>query len=469
MATIGTPAEVPVLHPMNQRLLTLTLSAAFVLAAGQANAQEQTWLKDRRYREGIGIRAGDFELHPGLGAEFGYDSNYFRRADNPDEDPIGSLRLRITPHFSLSTLGPQRTQGAPPPPLAFRAGIAVTYNEFFPVSGSDAGQDVMKDQRNVGGTLDARLDILPQREVFGSIFGELGRSITPSNEGDTAVSFNRLNVKTGGEIGWAPGGGLLDWRLGYSFGGTIFESDQFTQLTNIQHEARTRGRWRFLPRSALMYDARFGFISYPDGTGKSASHPLRTQLGYNGLVTNNFAVTALAGWGASFYDPPPGVAADQVEDFDSVIGLAEVKWYLTPNPSSDPQAVGLSLSSLAVGFQRDFFDSYIGTFYERDRGYANFSYFFGGSFLVALEGGVAAVVYPFVANAVPTSWTDIRIDSSLLGEYRFADSFAINSTIRYNTNISDTVLQVPAPGGAVAGDSLQWQAFEAYLGARWFM
>lgn len=454
---------------MKYRLLILAIVTAALVLPSVAAAQDQLWLKNRRYREGVGIRVGDFELHPGLAAEFGYDSNYFRRANDPDEDPIGSLRLRITPHFSLSTLGPQRRKDAPPPPLAFRAGIAATYNEFFPVSGSAAGQDLMKDQRNVGGTLDARLDILPQREFFGSIFGNLGRSITPSNEGDTSVSFNRLNVKTGAEVGWAPGGGLLDWRAGYAFGGTIFEADQFTQLTNISHEINTRGRWRFLPRSALMYDARFGFISYPDGQEKSSSHPMRARLGYNGLVTDRFAVLALAGWGASFYEPPPGVAEDQVEDFDSVIGQAEVKWYLTANPSSDPGAAGLSLSSLALGFTRDFHDSYIGTFYERDRGYANFSYFFAGRFLVALEGGVAAIIYPDVANPPEPSWTDIRIDGALLGEYRLADSFGINTTIRYNTNISDTSIDAPSAGGGTVADSLQWQEFEAYLGARWFM
>ena len=51
------------------------------------------------------------ELADKRAAEFGFDSNYFQRADSPDEDPIGALRLRITPSFSLSTLGPQRREG----------------------------------------------------------------------------------------------------------------------------------------------------------------------------------------------------------------------------------------------------------------------------------------------------------------------------------------------------------------------
>src|SRR3954453_5205794 len=102
-----------------------------------ASAQDQPWLKDRKYTEGIGYRVGDFELHPGAAGEFGYDSNYYRRG--PDESAVGMLRLRITPSLSISTLSRQRREVAPnppPPDFEFRGGLAATYNEFFPVSGS---------------------------------------------------------------------------------------------------------------------------------------------------------------------------------------------------------------------------------------------------------------------------------------------------------------------------------------------
>src|ERR1700749_3911931 len=79
-----------------------------------ASAQDQPWLKDRRYTEGPGYRVGDFELHPGVAAEFGYDSNYLRRSSD-DQLTLGqngakagdvsaslvvpALRLRLTPSF----------------------------------------------------------------------------------------------------------------------------------------------------------------------------------------------------------------------------------------------------------------------------------------------------------------------------------------------------------------------------------
>src|SRR5262245_7397780 len=94
--------------PEQMKFTGYFIAAAFCIAMAPAvaAAQDQPWLADRRYTEGIGFRVGDFELHPGAAAEFGYDSNFLHRAD-PD-DPVGSLHLKITPSFSLSTLSPQR-------------------------------------------------------------------------------------------------------------------------------------------------------------------------------------------------------------------------------------------------------------------------------------------------------------------------------------------------------------------------
>ncbi|WP_437522990.1 hypothetical protein WME79_33015 [Sorangium sp. So ce726] len=449
--------------------VTLTLSPALALA------QDQPWLKDRRYTEGIGIRTGDLELHPGVAAEFGYDSNFFRRAEDDqaasdDVGPVGSLRLRITPSFSLSTLSAQRqevTPDAPPPDVEFRGGISATYEEFFPVSGMEKGKERLGQQRNIGGLLDANVTILPRRPWSGIIDASLGRTIAPSDLGITNESFRRVHADAGAELVWTPGGGLLDWRLGYRFLGTFFELDEFDSLTNMQHRLRTRGRWRFLPRTALIYDASLGFVNYPNPGSLPSSHPLRAQLGINGLVTSSFGLLAMAGWGASFYSSD-GQA--EVHDFDSVIGQLELKWYLTPNPSTDPEAATLALSSLSAGFTRDFQDSLLASYYERNRGYLKLTYFFGGRFLVIADGGVAANVYPVIPAGGATEehppWTDVRIDASLFGEYRIGDSLGVNSTLRYGNNISGTSL---TPEGGGTSNSLGWQQFEAFLGVRWFM
>ena len=457
-------------------LLSALVGATLALPA-VASAQDQIWLKDRRYTEGPGYRVGDFELHPGASAEFGYDSNYLRRA--PDAEPLGSLRLRLTPSFSISTLGRQRRESAQGqttlPSVEFKGGASLTYNEFFPLV-SGAAASVVRAQRNLGASVDLGLTIFPGRSWSGALNLSYMRALNPTDQGAilngdgaTQLAFNRNMPRGTAELVWTPGAGLFEWRLGYSFSGTIFEAPEFAQLTNLNNAVTTRGRWRFLPRTSLMYDASFGFITYTNPAdagqgGKIASHPMRARLGLNGLITPSFSILALAGWGASFYSNSSGAPN---EDFDSVIGQLELKWFLTPNPSTNPNATAMTLSSISVGFLRDFYDSYIGNYYERDRGYLSFSYFYGGKFLIVVDGGAAPIIYPKVQlrTGEQPAFTDIRFDASLLAEYRFLDQLGVNLSFRYNQNIN----KQPIPSTTGSADDLSFRQIETYLGVRWLM
>lgn len=456
-----------------------TVLCGLVVAPAIAFAQDQAWLKDRRFSEGAGYLVGDFELHPGAAAEFGYDSNYLHRPpDDPRFPPLPSLRLRLTPSLSFSTIGEQRREGAPPPAVKFNGGASLTYNEFFPIEGVLEERRAIRAQRNVGAEVDLNATFLQGHVWSGVVSASYLRTLTGTDQGiatnaagqEEAVTFNRDVVRGGAELIWTPGAGLLEWRLGYAFAGTFFEDSSFSSLTNLDNRITTRGRWRFLPRTSLMYDASFGFISYTspaaviDG-GKTSSHPVRARIGVNGLITPSFAVLALVGWGASFYTPKAS------ENFDSAIGQVELKWFLNPqNTNADGVAASpTSVSSISVGFLRDFYDSYIGTYYERDRGYLTFSYFYGGRFLVAVDGGAGPMRYPSVTVAGQTAplnpFTDIRIDGSILAEYRFKDAFGVNATFRYNENINKQA--IPIAGSTP--ESLSYREIEAYLGFRWLM
>jgi len=183
--------------------------------------------------------------------------------------------------------------------------------------------------------------------------------------------------------------------------------------------------------------------------------PIRARVGINGLVTSSFAFLGMVGWGSSLYKGPGA------QQFDSLIAQAELKWYIAPNPGNDPVSATLSLSSLALGYTRDFFNSYLGDFYARDRGYATLSHFFGGRFLLVIDGGVAAIRYPDIrAPQAVKAFTAIYVDPSLFVEYRLSDSFGLNSTLRYTSNITEQV---------IAGDALKWSRFEGFIGVRWFI
>src|SRR6187402_1609634 len=135
-----------------------TLIAALAVALSPLKASAQAWVGNPDY-EGAGIRAGDFELHWSAGAEFGYDSNYFRSSgEGPNEDVIDVFTLRLTPSFTLGTLGEKRRDSTTPPKVTFKAGAYAAYHE---VIGADSENSEVSEQRNVGIGADAHLDVAP--------------------------------------------------------------------------------------------------------------------------------------------------------------------------------------------------------------------------------------------------------------------------------------------------------------------
>jgi hypothetical protein len=468
------------------------LAVAMALLApltSSETASAQEWLKDRRYAEGAGYKAGDLELHPGLAGEIGYDSNWFLRTDKtgpqivngaPAEPVTDGALLRITPSLSLSTLGPQRREGpaGEPPKITFRGGLSATYREFF-------GTQELRDQRNVSGNANFNLGILPQRPVNGSLFADYTRTISPSVLGNPDLSFNRDDITGGADLGLQPNSGTLDWRFGYQIHTTLFEQSAGAPYSSLSHQLSERGRWKFRPRSAILHDTTYSFASYMQAdratTTLHDSTPLRTRLGLSSLVTPRFAFLGLAGWGASFFrSRTANTATDpMVQQFDSVIGQVQFTFFPTSNPSAEPGApdASLTLSSIAIGFTRDFQTSYLSDFYTSDRGYARVSYFFAGRALISLDGGVGAVEYPTVYPNPPggapphAPFTDVRADGTLFGEYRFSDSVGVNATFNYAQNFSNTQLQQPgnAPNGQPFVYDMSWKRFQAFLGVRWFM
>jgi hypothetical protein len=488
----------------NRLAASVAALALFLPSAARAQAQyvaqgdSPEWLKDRRYNEGPGVREGDLELHPGIAGEVGYDSNWFLRSSSnggfvnsgPSTPPVPALVFRITPSLYLSTLGPQRTEGdvAPQPPsIRFRAGINATYREFIGVSSDSVASQPQNDiskQQNVGGSADARLEIAPERPLGAALFASFGRTILPNaGTANPNFSFNRDDVGAGGELIVVPGSGTLDWHFGYQFHDTLFEQSDGVPYDNTSNQLYTRGRWKFRPRTSLIYDASLGFINYTNGTealqaGLVNSTPIRARIGLNGLITDRFALVALVGWGASFYND----AASNQSQYDSVIGQAELKWFLSASPGlAHSTDLGLALSWIALGYTRDFTNSYVGNFFGQDRGYLRFSYFFSGRTLVTLEGGAAAIEYPnmiWTATGDPrhSSFTDVRADATLFGEYRFTDSFGLNATLRYTQNFSNNSLPefdegrvLPNPSPAAGSYDMAWNRFEAFLGVRWFL
>lgn len=452
-------------------------AALLVLAtSGTAVAQEQPWLQDRRYGEGIGIQTGNFELHPAIAGEIGYDTNFFQRSES--EDPEDAFRLRVTPSLTLSTLSPRRAGSAPlgaPPLLTLSANLFFSYSEVL-------GSDAVSEQRNFDAGVGARADIAPGRPFGADVYADYLRSGEPSNTPVLDQAFDRGNVRGGAGVSWRPGGGLFDWRLGYELSYAYFEENAFDELNNFQHSVLTRGRWRFLPRTALQYDARYTLVRYQTNRLQPDGDFIEARVGLSGLVTSQIAFLALVGWNSSFYDQPAADSSATTQNYDGYVAHAEVKFFLSPAPTADSVPVGLS--SIAAGFQRDFSNSYLGSFYVRDRGYLGINYFLGGVFLAQLEGGGGIYRFPRI-DANNESFEQFRIDAKLFAEYRLSDTFGINTTLLYDQAMDPGPHEDPgdasdqsrakegvrlgqAEGNTFFYDDLSFQRFQAFLGVRLF-
>lgn len=443
--------------------------AALLLTSTTAHyaAAEPPWIEDRRLGQGPGIRTGNLELHPSLAGEGGYDTNYFQRA--PSEDPLDTLRFRITPSLTLSTLGRERTAtegGRPgtPPVIQFDTAAHATYNFFVPLEDTND----FDNRSRLSGGLDFNLDVLPKRPVTWDLSGFYRRQIDPSDLATGDTDYDRHTLGGGTGLTWRPGGGLFDWRVGYGFRGVFFTEQGFDRLNNAHHTFDTSGRWRFLPRTALLYDGEYKLIRFSqNNSGQHDGEIIRSRVGVNGLVTTRFAFRVMAGWGASFYEAAPG---QPTQNFDGPIGNAELKFFLTPNPRLRPGTAPVGLSSVAVGYDRNYAHSYLGPFFRRDRGYLTFEYFIGGVLVTSLRGQVARNSYPdfAVAGNTISGFAETRLGARLFAEYRLSNAFGINSTLTYTRNIAGDPNPIPLDPAGAEEDDLDFQRFQAFIGVRVF-
>jgi hypothetical protein len=431
----------------------IPLIAALAVALAPVKAMAQAWVGNPDFSEGVGVRAGNLELHPSVGAEFGYDSNFLRAAES--EGPVDVLKLRVTPSITLSTLGNARRNSSSPADVVFAGGAHASYFELFPL---DSSNSAIRSRRNVALGADVKLDAFPKRKVGFDLGAGYVRTIEGEGSADnlTSEGFNRDSLRGAAGVTWRPGGGLFEWRLGYGATYHFFEDDSYDTLANIQHEIGTRGRWRFLPRSALLFDSTYTFVRYTDSNSpQSDGDAVRSRVGFHGLVTYHLALLGMVGWASSFYEPRNGGAAPR--QFDSPIANAEVRWFIQPRPDLEQASISSGISSVALGYGRSFSNSYYGAFYQRDRGYVQMSTFLVGAVAAGLEFGVSRVAFPEVAGQ--GAFEQLRLDGRLFGEYRFTETLATNLTLNYD--------QVNSP--IVAQEDLDYRRWQVYLGVRWFM
>ena len=439
-------------------------------------------------QDGPGYEAGDFEIHPGLGAEVGYDSNYFGRSDksdphyvngSPQNAPVGTGLLRVTPSLRLSTTpGSPRGEDQPAqrPSVSFDAGASGTYREYF--------SSQVSNQRNMSGSADATLGILPGRAWSGSVNANWTRMIQPTVLGNPDLSYNNDTIIAGADLAAQPNEGTLDWHFGYQYTGIFFEQASGSPYNNQMHTGYSRGRWKSRGELRFFTDGSISFRSFDNASNaqfaEHSSSPARVRLGLEGLVTPRFSVLAFIGYGATFTSG--GLSDPSVQQYDSVIGQAELRFFPGTTSTEVQAKPSLLVSTIALGFLRRFPSQLSrARVWQRPRLPAR-------GVLRCRQvphhrrGGVGALEHPnLYFNSSPgvapilmaDAYTDVRADATLFTEYRIVQSFGVDAMFQYSENFSSTQLPVtPADLVRVGNYSLfdqSWRRFQAFFGVRWLM
>ncbi|MCS6858410.1 MAG: hypothetical protein NZM37_11910 [Sandaracinaceae bacterium] len=434
--------------------------------AGRAEAQT-AWLADRSRAEGPGIRVGDFELHPGVGVEIGWDSNLYFTEDNPDParrlaPKIDTAILRVTPHFLFSTLGPQRREEGEgrdtpesKPTATFRGGLAAAYYEFF--------ADPNRRNLELNGSL--RLVLFPDRPFSFSIWDNFIRGVRPFTENfNPQASHARISNQAGLDLFFQTDGGMFQVRTAYAFGLDYFEGSIFQYANSFNHDITLQETFRFLPQSAIVHDTVVSIRDYySEQRGPSLVQDnvrVRSRLGFNGALSETISAALFFGYGAGFFPQTTVREVPYDQDYDSIVAQAELQWRITET------------MNLRFGYDRDMFPSVLGNYYSRDRGYIAYQMLISGVFLLSADFDISYVDFGAIRGGDPSrpfidrrngEREDVRVGAGLFGELRFTDWFGINATFRYTGQFTDYRFDA-----VDFVDPASFNKVELFLGARVF-
>jgi hypothetical protein len=438
-------------------LLLCSLWVLVALPVMPAPARAQQWLPDRARTEGRGIDTGPLILHPGIGAEIGWDSNVFLAEHDPVDRAEDSAILRITPHLNFNT-----PEG---PKLSLRGGLNASMRRYFATAESDRALTV-----NLGENVKLKWQAAP---VFAwEIFQDLSRTAVPFTDpggpNGTAsgnTDFGRNQIGVGTRVQASSSSGLFKVGLGYRFDFDVFDANVFDANDSKAHTINADTSWEFLPKTAIVWGGCVRLRSYddPDAPGlgeRNDSTETSSRIGLNGALTDRIGFTLGVGYGAGFYEDNG--------DYENVLAQVEARWKIT------------NTTSWLLGYDRTTTPSYLGNSMNSDRIKTALSAMFGGVFVLGLKGELTFLAFgpddDLIALEMPglaagetapsADRNDIHLMTNLNGEYRFTDWFALTGELGYSQNF--TKYQYPAAGD-VNADPAKWRRFEAWLGVRAFL
>jgi hypothetical protein len=257
---------------------------------------------------GNGIKVGSGRLHPYFDLETRLESGvgYFATpgidpaTGGVSPDPSGELAMHFRPGFRLDI---------PSSKLAFNLGGNLDYVMYTGLLTPNSG---------AASRLEGAANLLVRLNPEAPLSLELSDQLTRSDRTRTAAIgagvislFNEARVK----LPLRPGGGAVELAPNAAYAVEFFEPlgamapMDCTELVCSPLDAAQfdygnlhlgmEGRWRFLPKTAVVLDSGVDLRSYfNDGSPDAAL--ARAMVGVAGLVSPKIAVMAKAGWGQDF-------------------------------------------------------------------------------------------------------------------------------------------------------------------------
>ncbi|MDB4968031.1 MAG: hypothetical protein JWN44_3720 [Myxococcales bacterium] len=316
-----------------RRYLALTILGALLALPAGARAQGAV-------NANGGIKLGDvFVLHLGMGTEVQWDSNIFYESKNESS----AFVLRLSPGFDLTNAPRQASR-------QIRLDLHGTLNYLEYLTGDKS----ISQHRQFSVDAGLQAAFFATNPYNFTIFDNYVRTTQPPYL-KVPYNLDRDTNQVGVRVNLSPGGGRLSFYIGYLFGIDFFEVDSLKAFDTLYHSFELRASWRFLPKTAVYIAAGETIYTYPHPGvyAHPASYPFHIQAGLQGLITTKLTVNLWVGYGNGFYvsGPSPNTA---------VGGLA-----LTWKPTM--------LSSGTLGYQHDFQNSLLGSYFDVDQVYASWT------------------------------------------------------------------------------------------------
>jgi hypothetical protein len=285
------------------------LLLALAVTPGAASADEN------------GIRVGDGRLHPYFEFETRYDSlvgyvGESNEAGGTILKPYGDLGLHFRPGFTLEV-----------PSQRVELDVAAHLDLIQYLGAENEGTT---EQNRVQAEADAAATFNPNGSVYFKVEDTFRRGDKTSMmvlAVGSITDYNLARVR----VGIQPGSKTLVIEPGYSLAYEHFEHDEgvlaqscpdnepscdpdsVSALDYLAHTVHLDATWKFLPKTALVFDSSFtsrSYIGEIEGKDGGMVRPyedfdtenLRVMAGVAGMITPKLALTLKAGWGEQLGD-----------------------------------------------------------------------------------------------------------------------------------------------------------------------